>query len=135
MSAAQKACKSASGPGASALVNRRILLVEDEAFIAMELEDMLLDAGAEVVGPVANLQAALKAAEDEPIDAAILDIMLGQEEVFPAASVLQGRAVPFVFHSAHAEADALQAHYPGAALYSKPVDTQVLLNGLAKLFD
>ena len=116
-----------------ALAKRRILLVEDEAFIAMELEDMLLDTGAEVVGPVADLPAAMAAAEGEEIDAAILDIMLGREEVFPAATVLATRRVPFVFHSAHAEADKLRARYPDAALYSKPVDTESLLSGLAAL--
>jgi len=55
----------------------RILVVEDEAMIAMLVEDMVLDFGSEVVGPAAKMKEALRLASDATLDAAILDVNVG----------------------------------------------------------
>lgn len=79
----------------------RVLVVEDEAAIAMLLEDMLLDFGCEVVGPVARLAAAIKAAEHETFGIAILDVNLAGEPIYAVAEALAGRGVPFVFSTGY----------------------------------
>ena len=113
-----------SGPGmngeAAPLAGLRILIVEDEALVAMDLEMTLEAAGAEIVGPFATLAAGLAAAEAELIDGALLDVMLGREEVFPIAEALRGRGIGFVFHSGHGNRAELAAAYPNAAFCPKP---------------
>jgi DNA-binding response OmpR family regulator len=79
-------------------MNRRILVVEDEFLIAMALDMALQDAQAIVLGPVARVQAGLDLMAREPdISAAILDVNVGNEMIFPVADVLLKRAVPFLF--------------------------------------
>ena len=75
----------------------RVLVVEDEAMIAMLVEDMILDFGSEVVGPVAQMNEALGLAREAELDAAILDINVGGAVVFPVAEVLRERGIPFIF--------------------------------------
>ena len=79
---------------------RAVLIVEDEMCLAMLLQDLLEDAGYNVL-MAARLPAAVALAESAEIDAAILDINLAGTEVFPAAEVLRGRGVPFVFTSGY----------------------------------
>ena len=77
---------------------RRILVVEDEYLQAENLREELEELGVEVVGPVPSVSAALALlVAGTPVDAAILDVGLGSEMVFPVAEALQARAIPFVF--------------------------------------
>lgn len=76
---------------------KRVLVVEDEMLVALVYEDMLLDAGAEMVGPAGTLEAGLRLAREEGLDAAILDVNLGQAESFPIADELGHRGVPYLF--------------------------------------
>jgi DNA-binding NarL/FixJ family response regulator len=75
----------------------RVLLVEDQALVAMEFEAMLVDLGCVVVGPVGSVAAALNAAQSASLNGAVLDISLAGETSFPVASYLQTRRVPFFF--------------------------------------
>jgi len=118
---------------AGLLDGKSVMIVEDEAFIAMELEYILGDAGASIVGPVASLETAMKTAETAEFDVAVLDIMLGREEVFPLADMLRERGIGFVFHSAHAEPQRLEKRYPGVALISKPSSAEQIAQSLAAL--
>src|SRR5215207_3626023 len=70
----------------------RILVVEDEAMIAMLVEEMVLDFGSEVVGPAAKMEEALRLASDASLDAAILDVNVGGAVVYPVADLLRARA-------------------------------------------
>jgi CheY-like chemotaxis protein len=92
---------------AKALSGARILLVEDEALVAMMLEDMLLDLGCVVVGPAARVEEAMLLVQDEAIDAAVLDVNLANETVIPVARALAERGVPFVFGTGYARLDVL----------------------------
>lgn len=74
----------------------RALLVEDEALVAMMIEDMLRDSNIEVVRTASSLQDAMASAE-LPVDCAFLDINLKGEASFPAAEILRKRGVPFLF--------------------------------------
>jgi CheY-like chemotaxis protein len=76
---------------------RRILIVEDEYVIATLLANILEEAGWQVVGPVGYLAEALDMAASEDLDAALLDVNLGEQAVYPVAEVLDARNVPFVF--------------------------------------
>src|SRR3954452_13708464 len=82
----------------------RVLVVEDEAMIAMLVEDMVLDFGSEVVGPAARMDEAIRLARHAELDAAILDINVGGTVVFPVADVLRERGIPFIFATGYGAA-------------------------------
>jgi CheY-like chemotaxis protein len=88
----------------------RVLVVEDEAAISLLLEDMLLDFGCEVIGPVARLAAALDAVSRERIDLAILDVNVAGEPIYPVADALAQRSVPFVFSTGYGSAGIKDAY-------------------------
>ncbi|MEI6160827.1 MAG: HWE histidine kinase domain-containing protein, partial [Roseococcus sp.] len=79
----------------------RVLVVEDNAMIAMEVMDALDAMGATVVGPVGRLDAGLRLVGDEPIDVALLDIDLNGIKVWPLAELLARRGIPFCFASGY----------------------------------
>lgn len=79
----------------------RILVVEDEVAIAMLIEDMLLDLGAEVLGPVGRLAQAIESARTETLDLAILDVNVAGESIYPVADALAGRGIPFLFSTGY----------------------------------
>jgi DNA-binding response OmpR family regulator len=75
----------------------RILLVEDDMLVSVLLEDMLMDLGCEVLGPVGHLEEAVDLASVETIDAALLDLSVNGKEVYPVATILAERGIPFAF--------------------------------------
>jgi CheY-like chemotaxis protein len=85
----------------TSLGGKRVLVVEDEAAIAMLLEDMLLDFGCEIVGPAARLATALDLAQRESFDLAILDVNVAGEPIYPVAEALAERGVPLVFSTGY----------------------------------
>jgi CheY-like chemotaxis protein len=117
----------------SALANKRILLVEDEALIALMLEEMLGELGVEVVASVGNLPDALDAAAAVVCDAAVLDVNLGGTPVFPAAERLGRRGIPIVFATGYGRA-ALEAGHPGQVI-EKPYTREKLENALIAALD
>jgi CheY-like chemotaxis protein len=90
-------------PDTQPLAGLRILIAEDETMIAMLLEDMLNELGAEIVGPVKSIDEALGAIEDNALDAAMLDVNLRGERVYAVAAELQRRSIPIVFVSGYSE--------------------------------
>ena len=78
---------------------RRVLVVEDEAIVAIFLEELLTDLGYQVAGVLSHLKQAMARANDENFDFAILDVHLAGEDVFPFADALAARGIPFVFMS------------------------------------
>ena len=103
----------------------RVLVVEDEAMIAMLVEDMVHDFGSEVVGPVARLDQALSLARSAALDAAILDINVGGSVVFPVADILGERGIPVIFATGYAAAG-LPARFRDSAVLPKPFSDQSL---------
>lgn len=75
----------------------RVLIVEDEMLVAMNIEDMLLDLGHEVAGIASRLAPALALAKEGEFDLALLDVNLAGEASFPIAAILRDRGVPFLF--------------------------------------
>jgi CheY-like chemotaxis protein len=81
----------------------RILVVEDEMLIAILIEDMLQDLGCHVVGPVSRLDAALRLAHEEPLNAAILDVRIRGGQVYSVAEELLARNIAFVLASGYGD--------------------------------
>ena len=107
-----------------------ILVAEDEALIAMQIEMDLEDAGYVVVGPCMSLEEAMEALERETIDAAVLDVDLAGFDVFPVAEVLKDRGTPFVFHTGRGSHDKIKARFPDASICTKPAEVTLLLREL-----
>ncbi|WP_064706370.1 response regulator [Rhizobium bangladeshense] len=103
------------------LVGRRLLIVEDEYLIARDLVQLLRNDGAEVIGPVATVDAALDLIDETPsLDGAVLDINLQGEMAYPIADVLTKRGVPFVFATGYDDA-AILGRYRDVPRCEKPV--------------
>lgn len=115
------------------LEGRKILLVEDEFLIALELSDSLSALGALVSGPHATLAAAKAAAQAIEVDLAILDIDLRGEEVFPAALCLRERGIPFIFYTGQPDRDILRLEFADVPVCIKPADTQTIVSALSGL--
>ena len=96
-------------------------MVEDEYFLADETRRQLLQLKAEVVGPTGNVQEALALIERNSIDAAILDIHLGEELVFPVAEKLDELDIPFVFATGY-DPQIVPTRFSGFLLCEKPTE-------------
>ena len=86
---------------ADKLSGQRVLIVEDEYFLAQDLAEYLNHLGVEVVGPVGTVTDALELLHYADIQGAVLDINLRGERVYPVADVLEQKQVPFVFASGY----------------------------------
>ena len=105
--------------------NRRVLLVEDEALVAMMIQECLLERGHSVLGPISSASEALAAAKEGDFDAAILDINLGDGMAYPVAEILSSRGVPFVFVTGY-EADTVDDRFSKVPVLQKPIERQML---------
>lgn len=108
----------------------RLFVVEDEALVSMLLEAMLEDLGCTVVGVAGNIRDALGRLAHTVADAAVLDVNLGGEKVFPVADVLAERGVPFVFATGYGRAG-LDDRYPSTPVLAKPYSSEALASVLA----
>jgi CheY-like chemotaxis protein len=81
----------------SSLRGTRVLVVEDEAMLALSLEDMLRDLGCVVAGTAAKLDEALEMARTSDFDVALLDVNLGGKRVDPVAEAIRERGTPIIF--------------------------------------
>jgi DNA-binding response OmpR family regulator len=115
------------------LAGCRILLMEDEFLIALEIADALSEAGAEVSGPHVTLSAAEEAAQTEAADLAVLDIDLKGEEVFPAARHLRQRGIPFIFYTGQPEREILRTEFRDVPVCVKPCQPARLIGELTRL--
>jgi CheY-like chemotaxis protein len=107
------------------LAGMRILVAEDEFFIALVVEETLQSLGCTVLGPFSDLAQATEAATREPVDAAVLDINLSGEMVYPLAEHLYRHGIPFVFTTGYAVAD-LPERFRVFDCLRKPVDPRTL---------
>lgn len=114
----------------------RLFLVEDEALVAMLLEDMLSDLGCVVVDVAGSLSQALDRLDtvSDTADGAILDVNLGGEQVYPFADALAARQIPFLFATGYGRVG-VSARYPTAPVLAKPYGPAELAAALETLRD
>lgn len=103
------------------LAGRRILLAEDDFFIADDFAAAFKAMGAEVVGPVASLAEALELVQAaERLDGAVLDINLQGHKAYPLVDALRARAVPVVFATGY-DCGVIPARYADVPVCEKPI--------------
>ena len=119
----------------SGLQGRRVLIVEDETLIAMDLEDLLGRHGCTVLGPVPDVGRALALLERELPDGALLDLNLDGHPAIPIAEALSARGVPFVVVTGYSRRQAPEPVLQGAPRVAKPVVHDQLVRVLAETLD
>jgi len=102
-----------------------VLLVEDESMVAMMVEETLAELGFCVIGPYGTLAEAMGAATNAHLDAAILDINLGGQLVYPVADLLSSKGVPVVFVTGYGM-ESIETRYTDIPLLQKPLDRRTL---------
>ncbi|WP_310216929.1 HWE histidine kinase domain-containing protein [Caulobacter sp. BE264] len=109
------------------LNDQHVLVVEDEAVVAMELTRVLTAAGAKVVGPAGTIEEAMALLDAHPVDRALLDVNLGGRLITPVAKALNRRGVPFVYLTGYQEPEV-----DDGPILRKPVPANVLVGALAR---
>ena len=115
-----------------ALKGVRVLVVEDEYFIAILIEEILESAGCVVMGPIPRLPDALHAVDHQDYDVAVLDVNLAGEWINPVADALSERNVPFLFVTGYG-ANALPSEYAQRPRICKPFRMADLLGAVSDL--
>jgi len=114
------------------LEGHKILIVEDEATIALSLASAVAHAGGIAVGPAATVAASFALMADHKLDGALLDIRLRGETSFPLADVLAVLGIPFVFVSGLSSALMPYTHRD-RPLFDKPYEVRDVIATLARL--
>ena len=103
----------------SELAGRRVLVIEDESFVLMLLEDTLAEIGCEVAGTASRVAEALDKVGSLSFDLAILDVNLNGSQTLEVAARLAQAGVPFVFATGYGAASLL-SHFEGVPILQKP---------------
>jgi len=114
------------------LAGKRILVVEDEYFIASDLQRALRDEGAEVIGPVGDLARGLRMVAEGELDAAILDVNLEGSMSYPIADQLAAERVPYMFLTGY-DGWSLPPAYRSTPRLAKPFAQPDVIEALAAL--
>ena len=112
------------------LAGKRLLVVEDEFLIALDIESILQGAGNEVRTANRVDEALGLIKSDGPFDAAVLDLKLDRETSVPVAELLQANSVPFVFLTGAAGDASPVAQFANAPVVGKPFDSETLFSAL-----
>jgi two-component sensor histidine kinase/CheY-like chemotaxis protein len=115
-----------------AISGQRIMIVEDEALVAMILEDQLQEIGLSIVATCASIPEAMMAIDRNAPDAAILDVNLGGQLVYPVADRLMDLHIPFVFVTGYGR-ESIDRRYDSIHVLEKPVERQALEAVFAKV--
>ncbi|UMY17867.1 hypothetical protein MMB17_00425 [Methylobacterium organophilum] len=118
--------------GEADLRGHRILVVEDDYFLATDTARALQRAGADILGPCPSEEAARAEMEQATPTAAVVDINLGDGPSFGLARILRARGTPFVFITGYDD-EAIPAEFEGVARLQKPADYQQIVGSLARI--
>jgi DNA-binding response OmpR family regulator len=124
-------CLKESLPVPSLLEGLRILLLEDEPLIAMDVEQLCRDNGAAAIFVARNLEDAEHEAQRTGFDVAIIDLMLGGASTVDFATRLHAGKIPFVFASGYSMSPDLVASFAGIPLIRKPYAGADLVEAVA----
>jgi CheY-like chemotaxis protein len=111
----------------------RVLVVEDEFFLALDLESELRARGADVVGLIGDLPQAKRCVEQLTFDVAVININLRGEDAYPVADELARRQIPFVFATGYI-ASAIPTRFQDVSHWEKPFAMQEFSKDIARLF-
>jgi len=115
------------------LTGRRILVVEDEYFLADDIGHALRTLGAEIAGPVGDIEDAMAMLHGAGVlDGAVLDVNIRTELIFPVARELRARGVPFVFTTGYDKVS-IAPEFHDVPLWEKPIDIVAMARTLAGL--
>ncbi len=114
------------------LAGRRVLIVEDEMLVAMDLQEQLETEGCIIIGPVANVKSALEVLSEHHPDVATLDLNLNGETSAAIANALTEMSVPFLLTTGYSE-EQIDDQFPKAPWVNKPVNMAELLEKLVAL--
>ncbi|MDX2275179.1 MAG: response regulator [Hyphomonadaceae bacterium] len=109
----------------------RILIVEDEALVAMLIEDIILDLGHEVAAVAGRLEDGVAKAAALDIDCAVLDLNLNGQRTYPIAETLRQRGAPFLFVTGYGAAG-LEPGWEDEIVVQKPFQQHELELGIAR---
>lgn len=118
----------------SSLAGLRILIVEDDALVALNLQEFVESLGCTVVGPAGRLGEALRTLEREEIDGAMLDINLHGELVYPLAERLAERKIPMLFCSGYAFTSIVPERFAHYRQVAKPCVEHTLRTAMMETF-
>jgi CheY-like chemotaxis protein len=110
----------------------RVLVVEDEALVALGMCELLGELGYRVVGPFRKTSDALPVVKESGADFAVLDINLGGEMAYPLADALMSNGVPFLFVTGYSD-DAIEDRFKGVSVLQKPVARDALKSALEQV--
>jgi CheY-like chemotaxis protein len=110
----------------ASLANRRILVAEDEALIALDIEAMLHGFGCQVIGPVSGLDEILRVVDGTPLDGALLDVNLRGRQVFEILPEILRRKIPVVLTSGYDDSTLFPRAFRELPRISKPFDEATL---------
>lgn len=116
-----------------ALNGTRILVVEDNFLAAEVVRDLLENSGCTVIGPVGRVADGVRLAEQEQLDAAVLDINLNGDWCFPIALALRQRDIPFVFLTGYDDAAIIPLALRPVRRLSKPIVGEQLIEVLIEV--
>jgi DNA-binding response OmpR family regulator len=116
----------------SSLSGCRVLVLEDEYFLAADLKKALSAAGAEVIGPIADFDSAHNQAAEGGFDVAIIDINLFDRATYSIADALQRAKVPFVFATGYSR-EAIPVRFHDVVCWEKPYDLPKLVEDVERL--
>ena len=116
------------------LSGRRVLVVEDEMLVLMNIEFMLADLGCESVTAAATVDQALAQLEAQVFDAAVLDVNLNGDDSYAVADALGARGVPFAFSTGYND-EGMREEYRDRPMLRKPYQQEGLVRILTRLLD
>ncbi len=109
----------------------RVLVVEDESLLALELCSILIDLGWDVIGPAGSVAEAIQLLDvSDPVDVAVLDVNLDGSVVYPLAERLESEGVPFVFGTGYAQLDDIR--YRDRPVVRKPINSHELVGEMRR---
>lgn len=108
----------------------RVLIVEDELVVAMELESLLRELGCVVLALAPSVDRALRALDRELPDVALLDVNVQGERVTPVAEALEEEKVPYVLVTGYGGGRLREPALQKVPRLSKPVDSRQLVRAL-----
>jgi PAS domain S-box-containing protein len=114
------------------LVPRRVLVVEDEPLVAMDIATTLQSSEHIIVGPASSIEAAQGLAKARDYDVALLDVNLGGASIESVAEIVAGHGIPFAFLTGYGQG-ALPAKFKGAVILGKPFNPDHLLDLVNRL--